>query len=526
MAFLHQPMAYPMRSMSINKEPDWSTVYDELFSQYIDTDVDNFGCSDNTDYKETTDSDDSNNAVAVSSTSSCIFGSSPPTNWSAKDIEQDFWTKTLQSLEDSANCVEQNQQIASAQQQPEFNLASHSDFLSLGGFPSPHISSPQSPSEAARRRKATHRQARQTSRGRSPRQTGVKKNPSRGRSPRMMSPSRFRAGHFKDVWAEKSAKGSYNISLPIRSAPLSPPNSAKMGHAVDSATFCSPEEIYAASHIQNAFYDEEVSPTSEIHQRQQSVYTPDASPLTTPGVEQLDFALNTPEDIMERTFGQRSMYYAVPPTAAQSNRSSWITEPDEDNCLPSPTFNPWAAGNESNEPQEHILQLPPFEDIIAPYNTYPSATIPISGLGITCDPTFTTADYSDADFSALSTDTYPFSHDQTQNHGDLFRTPSPSPQVPRSAPRSTPRRSKNRSRRTTPTSASFSPRGASSSSFVNFTPSDSAKLLKGVAPSGSSKTKARREKEAADKRRKFSQAAVSALQEAGGDLERLRDVLL
>jgi hypothetical protein len=61
---------------------------------------------------------------------------------------------------------------------------------------------------------------------------------------------------------------------------------------------------------------------------------------------------------------------------------------------------------------------------------------------------------------------------------------------------------------------------------VNFTPGDSKKILNGVAPSGSSKTKARREKEAADKRRKLSQAAKRAVLEAGGDLEALeREVL-
>jgi hypothetical protein len=54
--------------------------------------------------------------------------------------------------------------------------------------------------------------------------------------------------------------------------------------------------------------------------------------------------------------------------------------------------------------------------------------------------------------------------------------------------------------------------------FVNFTPSDSRKILTGVAPSGSSKTKARREKEALEKRRKLSQAAMRAVREAGGDI--------
>ncbi|MCJ1257214.1 hypothetical protein MMC24_005039 [Lignoscripta atroalba] len=59
------------------------------------------------------------------------------------------------------------------------------------------------------------------------------------------------------------------------------------------------------------------------------------------------------------------------------------------------------------------------------------------------------------------------------------------------------------------------------SPFINFTPSDSRKILTGVAPSGSSKTKARREREATEKRRKMSAAAVRAVRDAGGDVEGL-----
>ena len=61
-------------------------------------------------------------------------------------------------------------------------------------------------------------------------------------------------------------------------------------------------------------------------------------------------------------------------------------------------------------------------------------------------------------------------------------------------------------------------RRALSSGFVNLTASDSEKLLSGVAPSGSSKTKARREKEAEDKRRRLSEAATRAIMDAGGDV--------
>jgi hypothetical protein len=57
--------------------------------------------------------------------------------------------------------------------------------------------------------------------------------------------------------------------------------------------------------------------------------------------------------------------------------------------------------------------------------------------------------------------------------------------------------------------------------FVNFTSSDSMRILAGVAPSGSSKTKARREKEALERRRRLSQAAMRAVQAAGGNIDAL-----
>ncbi|KAK7724459.1 hypothetical protein SLS57_004214 [Botryosphaeria dothidea] len=96
--------------------------------------------------------------------------------------------------------------------------------------------------------------------------------------------------------------------------------------------------------------------------------------------------------------------------------------------------------------------------------------------------------------------------------------PSPRPIVSSSEPRkfnSLPIRG---SKRQTP---SVIRRSVSKVGFVNYTPDDSRKILTGVAPSGSSKTKARREKEAAEKRRRLSQAAARAIIEAGGDLAAL-----
>ena len=64
--------------------------------------------------------------------------------------------------------------------------------------------------------------------------------------------------------------------------------------------------------------------------------------------------------------------------------------------------------------------------------------------------------------------------------------------------------------------------GGGGGGFVNFTPNDGSMLMTGVAPSGSSKTKARREKEAQDRRRRLSEAAMKAVAAAGGDIEKLR----
>ena len=58
-------------------------------------------------------------------------------------------------------------------------------------------------------------------------------------------------------------------------------------------------------------------------------------------------------------------------------------------------------------------------------------------------------------------------------------------------------------------------------SFVNYTPQDHKVLMRGVAPSGSSKTKARRDREAAEQKRKLGEAVRLAVAAAGGDIEKL-----
>lgn len=59
--------------------------------------------------------------------------------------------------------------------------------------------------------------------------------------------------------------------------------------------------------------------------------------------------------------------------------------------------------------------------------------------------------------------------------------------------------------------------------FVNYTPSDHTVLMTGVAPSGSSKTKMRREKEAQEAQRRLSEAVVKAVTAAGVDVSMLQE---
>jgi hypothetical protein len=100
------------------------------------------------------------------------------------------------------------------------------------------------------------------------------------------------------------------------------------------------------------------------------------------------------------------------------------------------------------------------------------------------------------------------------------------------------KRSSSSRRRATPSSHHYRSRDASAElmlpppaataegatiGFVNCTPDDHSALMAGVAPSGSSKTKARREREAAERQRRLNEAFLKAVAAAGGDLRKLEE---
>lgn len=105
----------------------------------------------------------------------------------------------------------------------------------------------------------------------------------------------------------------------------------------------------------------------------------------------------------------------------------------------------------------------------------------------------------------------------TQTYSSSPPTPPPRPSRPTVSKSSSKHRKSYRRKPSVGMLRSPNPFG-----FVNYTPGDSQKILAGVAPSGSSKTKARREQEAHEKKRKLSLAAEKVIKEAGGDVEQLR----
>ncbi|EXJ88474.1 hypothetical protein A1O1_05404 [Capronia coronata CBS 617.96] len=199
------------------------------------------------------------------------------------------------------------------------------------------------------------------------------------------------------------------------------------------------------------------------------------------------------------------------------------------------------------EPQAYLRQAPPPVGIAV---LYPATTMPVPAPMTSRPPLPPPPSY-------VFTEPSPFTTPRKQRRSPS-RSPSPSVSPTNVSPRRNPRRSPNRnvteyshSRRKSihkqgpirdmaasepfppprTRSASRPPRtpktpktpktptGGTVIDFVNFTPRDSAKLLNDVAPSGSSKTRARRELEAREKRKKLSEAALKAVKVAGGDVE-------
>ncbi|KAK4981579.1 hypothetical protein LTR66_009876 [Elasticomyces elasticus] len=543
MALLREQFDFQVRPS--DKGSEWSDLYEDLFERYIDTDT--FDFSDNTCERSSSDGLSNPFDAPISSTDSDPVCNSPIPEWEGNSDE--YWRNALGCLQDF-NLSHQGYQLAAY----PLPCGKAADVIDLEPAqprqPQPSPSRSVSPLEVARQRKPRIAgNGHHTDSGRS--HSNIRKRAPRSSvSPNMMSPSRYSASH-KDVWARRmeAAADKYHL-FPSRTAPLSPPPSAKLSQTEGNGSFAVPTTEVDVAMLQALALGSQVSPVTNAFQQAQ-IHTPMASPLFDQANISTPYPGTSPAHL-QNTYSQDLLGLQSLTASTQPAMSTWNVEPAQTfdfdfNTPASPEFTSWnttipfqpspAAFHNTQRASRNLMAMAD-DTSFSPLTM--ANDFAASGLMINCDPTLISSFSSDAAASANPADisfttsadtlTSPY-YPTLQNYSipttphrrraSSTRSPSSSPQPP-SSTRSRRRSSNHRRSKSSNFSTPRSPGGATSSGFVNFTPSDSAKILTGVAPSGSSKTKARREKEAADKRRRLSQAAVRAVVEAGGDLEQLR----
>ncbi|KAF1919251.1 hypothetical protein BDU57DRAFT_443137 [Ampelomyces quisqualis] len=313
---------------------------------------------------------------------------------------------------------------------------------------------------------------------------------------KMMQPSFYRSP-LPDMWKGKmdNVTEAYSLRVPPNGITSPPPSSKLVQNENSSGFFAQQHQPYAEDQSPLG------SPITHHNDMDFANYqmTPQASPAI--GISTSNSNNNDPfTDNMGLTFSSSVSSAALsalqtPPSSLRIPMTTWgptDASPSMDfGYSASPDFSStktagWWDGADAS------TVGPTYRESNQRSTSQYSSNASMEGLGISCD----SASFGDFGVRGLGISTSEPMNARNNHH---------------SAPAST--------------HANAQPRQASQSAnvgFVNFTPHDSRKILTGVAPSGSSKTKARREKEAAEKRRKLSEAAMKAVIEAGGDVGSLR----
>jgi len=390
---------------------------------------------------------------------------------------------------------------------------------------------------------------------------------------KMMQPSAYyHRAPLPEVWTRKldTTAETFNLRTPSHNI-NSPPLSAKLVHHENGSGFFSQvTQPYTTTQSPLTSPDPNNNNNHEMNSFSSYQLTPQASPAIGVSHDNNDpFNSNMGLTLSCSSVSSEALSaLQTPPTSMRLPMTTWgpNSSPNVDfSFAASPGF----AGKNGAWWGEDTVQQPTGPNYRESNTRSTSQSTSfnatgLEGLGISCDNSSFgefglgihaqedmphgsaapgSASYEVAGFNTMYP-TPPQHHQQAQAHHQivpigtrpLSRSPSPNPQ-PRfhrrrpsthsHAHAMQSRTQSSTSRRKSTGNGTQHARQSSSGSggnvgFVNFTPDDSKRILTGVAPSGSSKTKARREKEAAEKRRKLSQAAVKAVMEAGGDVDSLR----
>ncbi|KAF1843144.1 uncharacterized protein K460DRAFT_289322 [Cucurbitaria berberidis CBS 394.84] len=482
---------------------------DQLFEDYGETDLlQHF----NDPTADRSSSDDLAHLFDLpSSNESDLFGTE-----TILDREEAAWHKAPRKCEQnpaspmlndsSSFCIDSKAQTSLS----DSELLSFEDLFELERNQLRSISQPSTPRPHTHTtrsvKKAVSFNDRATSRGV---QKSLKKSPSTSFA-KMMQPMYYRSP-IPDVWTRKmdTPADAFHLRGPS-SGISSPPLSSKIVQHENGNGFFAQEhhQAYTDTHSSRSG-DEPHTPGIDFSNYQ---LTPQASP----GMGVSSNGSNHFDDHMGLTFSSSASSAALsalqtPPSSLRLPMTTWGTDtsPSLDfGFSASPEFpgSSKTAGWWNDDAANQGSACPGYRESNSRSTSQTMGLVNggMNGLGISCD----TAAFGH--FSGLGvSDGLPGAPAPSQSHASHHRASHSSTAS---------------SRRKSSNSSQQSSRQLSSGNvgFVNFTPDDSRKILTGVAPSGSSKTKARREKEAAEKRRKLSQAAMKAVMEAGGDVDSLR----
>ena len=316
--------------------------------------------------------------------------------------------------------------------------------------------------------------------------------------------------------------GQINIQTATENLPLSPPPSA-------SIPSCGP---FSASQ------------RPQHHQRHDSFNQPQLSPLKAARLQQgIPSPLASPVNFDPHA---RGLQFPQPQDPQSPSWPSSASKEDDYNSLticPREVQPDWSSQDVLHQTSSSFYEQGSSAAHSAPALSHAESDFSTHGLPtavhtfgefITEDPSVDYVAPSIDPFQLASTEMFSFPAVEAPTEEQRCRTPSsrassvcplssPPPLSVKSPSKPTTRRRRSKSSRRKPSAGTLkSPKSAGALGFVNFTPSDSQKILTGVAPSGSSKTKARRELEAHERKRKLSLAAEKAVRDAGGDPEKLR----
>lgn len=384
---------------------------------------------------------------------------------------------------------------------------------------------------------------------------GIQKLPKKSASTsftKMMQPSYYRTP-IPEVWSRKmDTTNSIHLQAPPNDLTSPPPSARIVQHENSNGFFAQDHQPYGT--------DRSPLDNTDPHTPNMDFVNYQLTPQASPAIGISAHSNSSFHDSMGLTYSSSVSSAALsamhtPPPSARLPMTTWgpdtsptlefgfSTSPDFCNTKTANWFDDSTHHSGSNfresgtrSSSQNMGLAAPMSDLGISCDTAAFGDFGAVGLGVSVgETTMPGAPASSFDMAGYTTMyTPPQQNIVNIGHRPLSRTPSPTPQ-PRFHRRRPSGQSHSHHHRASHSSTASSRRkssnGSQSSSrqpstggsgFVNFTPDDSRKILTGVAPSGSSKTKARREKEAADKRRKLSQAAMKAVMEAGGDIDSLR----